>query len=192
MLKNKVNFIFFILIFWIYSCQKIETLDKVAFNYEQLPTFVVSAEKMKIVNLYEAKFTDPYFDHSMTNPPVNILNEWFEKNINTLGAQNKFEINIIDASLKKTEIPNTSSKKYKEKTIFLYEVNFLTEFVLYDDSNNILGSSVVEAKSTTTSGKYISIQESENIIDSLVFNCLIDFANKAEELINMHLKNYIL
>jgi len=82
--------------------------------------------------------------------------------------------------------------KYKEKTIFLFEINYLVEFILYDNNNYILASIIVEANRNTTSGKYISIQESEKIIDYLIFNSLRDFSNKAQELIKIHLKNFIL
>ena len=30
--------------------------------------------------------------------------------------------------------------KYKEKTIFLFEINYLVEFILYDNDNSILAS----------------------------------------------------
>mgnify|MGYP001180064952 CR=1 FL=1 len=189
---NKIKFFIFLIIFGLYSCQKIEVLDKVAFNYDQLPTITISAEKKEFKNLYESKLNEPYIDHSMINPPINFLNEWFSNNINTIGTQNNFQINIIEASLKKTEIPNTDSKKYKEKFIFLYEINFLVEFILYDDSNSMIGNSIVEAKSTTTSSRYISLHESEKIIDTLIINCLSDFSKKAQELINIHMKKYIL
>ena len=189
---NKLIFLIFFIVFGLYSCQKIEVLDKFAFNYDQLPKIIISAEKKELKNLYESKLNEPYIDHSMINPPINFLNEWFNKNINTIGSENKFQINTIEASLKKSEIPNTDSKKYKEKFIFLYETNFLVEFILYDDSNFIIGSSIVEAKSTTTSSRYISLQESEKIIDILIINCLSDFADKTQELINVHMKKYIL
>ncbi len=191
-LMNKLKFLILFIIFGMYACQQIEIIDKVVFNYEQLPNLNINAEEKIITNLYEPKLVEPYVDHSMSNPPVNFLDEWFNNNINTFGTQNKLEINVIDASLKKSEIPNTSEKKYKEKTIFLFEINFLVEFVLYDDSNYILASSIVEAKSSTTSGKYISLHESERIIDTLIFNCIEDFTIKANDLINIHMKNYIL
>jgi hypothetical protein len=55
-----------------------------------------------------------------------------------------------------------------------------------------LANSIVEAKRTTTSGKFISLMESERIIDTLILDCLIDFSKKSEELIKIHMNNFIL
>ena len=74
----------------------------------------------------------------------------------------------------------------------MFEVSFLVEFILYDDSALVLANSVVEAKRTTTSGKFISLMESERIIDSLILDCLIDFSKKSEELILIHMSSFIL
>ena len=79
---------------------------------------------------------------------------------------------LLNSSLKKSEIKNNELNKYKEKTIFLFEINYLVEFILYDNNNSILSQcTIVEANRSTTSGKYISIQESEKIIDYLIFQC---------------------
>ena len=94
--------------------------------------------------------------------------------------------------MQKTEISNNELKKYKEKNIFLYELSFIVEFILYDDSNMILANSIVEAKRSTTSGKYISIQQSSLIIDDLIHDCILDFANKSKELIKLHLNNFVI
>ena len=115
-----------------------------------------------------------------------------DNNIDLIGNENKFEVNILESSLKKSEIKNNEQKKYKEKTIFLFEVKYLVEFILYSDNNSTLGSLTVEAKRTTTSGKLISVQENKNIINYLIFECLNDFSKKSEELIKVHLKNYVL
>ena len=74
----------------------------------------------------------------------------------------------------------------------MYEANFLVEFILYNDDNAILANTIVEAKRTTTSGKFISLDENEKIIDNLIYDCLIDFTKKSNELIKDHMKNFIL
>ena len=74
----------------------------------------------------------------------------------------------------------------------LYEVNYLVEFVIYDDSNFKLANTIVEANRTTTSGKYISLIETERIIDDMIYKCLKDFSNKAKELIKDHMNQYTL
>ena len=190
MLKNKI-FIFIILLF-ISSCQKVEILDPIVFDYNQFTKVSINAEKKNTIILYEPKFVEPFIDHSLDNSPILYFNDWTTNNIQTLGTSNYFEINIIDASVKKTEIPNIDSKKYEEKIIFLYEVNYLVEFVIYDDTNFKLASTIVESNRTTTSGKYISLIEAERIIDDMIHKCLKDFSNKAKELIKDHMNQYIL
>tara|TARA_B100000475_G_C14884270_1_gene267544 strand:- start:24 stop:602 length:579 start_codon:yes stop_codon:yes gene_type:complete len=192
MQKNKHRFFLYFIFFILFSCQPIEVLDDVTIDYAQLPKIGITAEQIKVNLIYEPKFEDPYIDHSLERTPNFYLSSWLKNNINIVGDQNILSVNIFDASIKKSEIPNINTKKYEEKTIFLFEITFLVEFVLYDESNFILASSIVEAKRSTTSGKYISIQENERIIDLLIIDCLIDFAKKSNELINKHMHNYIL
>ena len=188
--KNKI-FIFIILVF-ISSCQKVEILDPIVFDYNQFTKVSINAEKKNTIILYEPKFVEPFIDHSLENSPILYFNNWTKNNIQTFGTNNYFEINVIDASVKKTKIPNIDSKKYEEKIIFLYEVNYLVEFVIYDDSNFKLASTIVEANRTTTSGKYISLIETETIIDDMIYKCLKDFSNKTNDLIEDHMNQYIL
>ena len=192
MLKNNLKNLILIVVTGLFSCHPVAILDDVVFNYDQLPKIAISAEQKKIIELYESKFIEPYIDHSLENPPKEYLINWFEKNLNIIGTENSFVMNILDASLKKSEVPNINKKKYGEKTIFLFELSFLVEFILYDDSKFVLANSIVEAKRTTTSGKFISLLESERIIDTLILDCLNDFSKKSEELIQIHLNNFIL
>tara|TARA_B100000700_G_scaffold64359_1_gene70953 strand:- start:175 stop:753 length:579 start_codon:yes stop_codon:yes gene_type:complete len=192
MLKNKNTIFIFIILIFISSCQKVEILDPIVFDYNQFAKVSINAEKKNTKILYEPKFVEPFIDHSLENSPILYFNNWTKNNIQTFGTKNYFEINVIDASVKKTEIPNTDSKKYEEKTIFLYEVNYLVEFVIYDDSNFKLASAIVEANRTTTSGKYISLIEVERIIDDMIYKCLKDFSNKSKDLIKDHMNQYIL
>ena len=192
MLKNNLKNLIFIVILGLFSCHPVEILDDVVFDYGQLPKIVISAEQKKIIELYESKFIEPYIDHSLENPPKEYLINWFEKNLNIIGTENSFVMNILDASLRKSEVPNTNTKKFGEKTIFLFELSFLAEFILYDDSKFVLANSIVEAKRTTTSGKFISLMESKKIIDTLILDCLTDFSKKSEELIQIHMKSFIL
>jgi len=188
----KKNRLILILIFVLFSCQQIETLDKFTFNYELLPKLTIAAEQKNITSLYDPKFVDPYIDHSLLNSPEQMLNNWINNNISIFGLENNITINIIDASVKKSEIPNIDKKKYEDKIINLFEVMYLVEFILYDDYNNVIANSIVEAKSSITSRKRISLNENQKIIDELIYNCLYDFTNKSKELINIHMKNFIL
>jgi len=190
MLKNRLYlFILFVLVL---SCHPVEFLDEVVFDYEQFNKISINAKIKSANNLYESKYSDNYIDNSLLKPPAFYLNKWLDSNISIFGNENKFEINILESSLKKSEIKNNEQNKYKEKIIFLYEAKYLVQFILYDNDNLLLGSSIVEVNRSTTSGKFISIQENDKIINSLIYNSLIDFSNKAAELIKIHLKNYVL
>ena len=178
--------------FFLSSCKPMESLENFVFDNTQLNSFLFSANQITIKQTYQPIFEEPYIDHSLERTPNFYLSSWLKNNINIVGDQNILSVNIFDASIKKSEIPNINTKKYEEKTIFLFEITFLVEFVLYDESNFILASSIVEAKRSTTSGKYISIQETERIIDLLIIDCLIDFTKKSNELINKHMYNFIL
>ena len=185
-------FILLIFLFAVSSCNKIEVLDEIVFDYDQLPKIVFSAEQKKVKETYETKFSDPFIDYSLPKPPKEYLKSWIESNFAIIGTENKLIINIIDSSLTKSEVANANAKKYEEKTIYLFEINYLAEYILYDDSNAILSSTTVETKRSITSGKFISLMESDRIIESLILDALTDFAKKTEELIKIHMSGYIL
>ena len=185
-------FILLIFLFAVSSCNKIEVLDEIVFDYDQLPKIVFSAEQKIVKETYEAKFSNPFIDHSLLKPPKEHLKYWIESNFAIIGTENKLIINIIDSSLTKSEVANANAKKYEEKTIYLFEINYLAEYILYDDSNAILSSTTVETKRSITSGKFISLMESDRIIESLILDALTDFAKKTEELIKIHMSGYIL
>jgi len=98
----------------------------------------------------------------------------------------------LDASLKKTEILNGKAKKYEEQSVFLFELNFLVQYILFDDSDFILAKTIVRANRTTTSGKFISIMESNLIIDNLILESLRDLSSKSDELMQIYMRNFIL
>ena len=185
-------FILLIFLFAVSSCNKIEVLDEIVFDYDQLPKIAFSAEQKKVIETYETKFSDPFIDYSLPKPPKEHLKSWIESNFAIIGTENKLIINIIDSSLTKSEVANANAKKYEEKTIYLFEINYLAEYILYDDSNAILSSTTVETKRSITSGKFISLMESDRIIDCLILDALTDFAKKTEELIKIHMSGYIL
>tara|TARA_B110000263_G_scaffold10467_1_gene8936 strand:+ start:527 stop:1102 length:576 start_codon:yes stop_codon:yes gene_type:complete len=191
MLKFKFLLLYFFTLS-IFSCQPLEMLDKVAFDYKLFPTIEITAKEINIIELYESKYAEPYIDYSLNNTPNEYLIKWFKDNIKIIGAQNKLIINILDASLKKTEILNEKGKQYSEQSIFLFELNFLVEYILLDDSEFLIAKTTVEANRTTTSGKFISIMELNSIIDNLILESLKDFSNKSEELIQIYMRNFVL
>ena len=190
-----LKFKFFLLYFFtlsVLSCQPVEILDKVIFDYKLLPTIEISAKQINIIESYESKYAEPYIDYSLNDSPNEYLIEWFENNISKIGSQNKLVINILDASLKKTEVLNGNANKNKKQSVFLFELNFLVQYILFDDSDFILAKTTVEANRTTTTGKFISIMESNLIIDNLILESLRDFSSKSDELMQIYMKNFIL
>ena len=192
---NIINFFKFFLLFFTFhliSCQRVEVLDSIVFDYDQLSKLTITAEELIINEIYEIKYSEPYIDHSLKISPKSHLISLLKNNISNMGSENKLIINIHDASLKKNEILNSDAKKFQEKNILQYEINFLVEYILLNDSNKILSVTNVESKRSLTSSKFISIMEYEKIIDSLILDGLVDFINKSKELINIHMSGYIL
>ena len=187
----KIKIIFFIL-FFIFSCHPVEVLDEVIFEYNQLPKISINAKEKLINEVYEINYVDPYIDHSIKNPPILRLKDWISQNISIFGSQNKLIINIVDASLKKTEKENKNKKKYQEKTEFFYEIHFLIEFELYDDNNFMLATINAETERSTTSGKFVSLNEKERVLDTLILEALIDISLKSDELLKTHMSEYLL
>ena len=182
----------FLILFFVFSCQPIEVLDEVIFEYDQLPKISINAKKKLINEVYEINYVDSYIEHSINKPPISRLNDWISQNISIFGSQNKLVINIIDASLKKTEKESENKKKYQEKTEFYYEIHFLIKFELYDDNNFMLVAINAETKRTTTSSKFISISEKERILDTLILDALRDISIKSDELLKTHMSEYLL
>ena len=187
----KIIIVFFVF-FSLFSCQPIEILDEIIFDNNLLAKININAEQKYINDIYEINYVDPYIDHSIKYPPLLRINNWLEQNINVFGSQNKLTINIIDASLISNERKNESKKKYEKKTEFYYEMRYMLEFVLQDDYDLILATTIVEAKHSTTSGKFISLNEKESIVDTLILETLIDVSLKSKELLKKHMFEFML
>ena len=97
----------------------------------------------------------------------------------------------MDASITKKEINNEDAKKYEEKTIFLFEINYLVEFELYDDSNFLLGNTSIETSRSTTSSKNISLNEIDLITNDLIFNALNDFTKEIKSMLKLYISEYV-
>ena len=198
-MKTKLNinkslkiFILFIVFPSLFSCQPVEILDEVIFDYDLLTKININAEQKYINEIYEINYVDPYIDHSITNPPLLRIKNWLDQNVNIFGSQNKLTINIVDASLTRIEIKNETSKKYEEKTKFYYEMHYMLEFFLHDDNDLIIATTIVEAKHSTTSGKFISLNEKEKIINTLILDTLIDVSLKSKELLKEYMFEFML
>jgi len=184
----KLLVFFFILL----SCQPIEIIEPLVFDNDQLSRISINAENIEIEQTYEPIFEEPYIDYSLKYPPVERLKYWIQTNVNSFGNQNKLKINILDASIKKIEEQDLKAKKFEEKDIYKYELFYLIEFNLYDDSSYLIASTIVESFRSTTSGRFISISETEKIIDDLILESLRDITKESKRLLNLYMSDYIL
>ena len=186
-LKNKLLFI----IFFVISCQPIELISPVEIDNSRLDKISINANELLINIKYDPVFSEENIEDQISNPPLEIVKNWISENINYFGNQNTLVINIIDASIIKKEIENTDAKKYQEKTIFHYEVSFFVEYELLDDSNYLLANTTVESYRSTTSQKFISLNESEIIINDLLMKALKEFVSETKSMIDLYMSEYV-
>ena len=182
----------FVFFFVLLSCQPIEIIEPVVFDNDQLSSISINAKNIEIKQTYEPKFTDPYIDHSLEQPPIERIKSWIQNNVNTFGRKNELKINILDASIKKIEEQNLKAKKFEATDIYKYELFYLIEFSLYDDTSYLIASTIVESFRSTTSGRFISILETEKIIDDLILESLRDITKESKRLIILYMSDYIL
>tara|TARA_Y100000588_G_C14140118_1_gene875667 strand:- start:7 stop:594 length:588 start_codon:yes stop_codon:yes gene_type:complete len=190
--NNFLQFLLLFFIFIIYSCQPVEISDKIVFNNNLLSKISINANQKIVNQLYEIKYVEPFIDHSLKNNPLLRINNWIDQNINIFGTQNILEINIIDASITRIEKESENNKKFTEKTHYYYEINYYIKYILYNDDGLILATTEVKSNRSTTSDKYISINEKERIIDTLILDSLIDLTSKSEETLLEHMYDYML
>ena len=184
--------IIFIILFFVISCQPVEKIENVVFDNNILPKLIINANQKIINDIYEMNYVEPYIDHSLENPPLSRVKNYLTENINIFGTENKLVININDAQIRKEEIKNNDDKKFQEKTIYEYNINLALEFILYDNSEKLLATTIAESSRSTTSAKYISINEEERIIDGIILDALIDLSKKVDEMLNKHMTQFML
>ncbi len=188
-MKKIIILFFFLLNF---ACQPIEKIDNVVFDNNQFPKFEFLSKSIEIDLDFEKKITDPFIGHTLKVSPSQRIINWVNDNFIAIGNENSFKITILDASLKQTKFENTKAKNFNEKTNYKYELFYLVEFSLFDDSKNLVASTLVETSRTTTSGLYISIQEKENILKDLIYQSLIDLSNESDLLLKKYMSDFIL
>ena len=76
------------------SCQRVEVLDSIVFDYDQLSKLTITAEELIINEIYEIKYSEPYIDHSLKISPKSHLISLLKNNISNIGSENKLIINI--------------------------------------------------------------------------------------------------
>ena len=187
-LKNKLVLI---ICFIIFCCQPTQKIDKFIFDYSRFENFSISAKSVTLNNLYEQSFSKSNIENQIKVSPNKRLEKWLKKNFQIFGNENKLIINILDSSISRYEIENVDAKNYEEKKIYKYEVSYLLEFELYDNSNYILSNISVESSRSTTSNKYISLNELENILDLLIFNAIQDLSSETKYLLNKYMSEYL-
>ena len=189
MKKLIINFLF---ILTLISCQPIEKANHIVFDNNQFAHFDILSTSIEIKEIFENKISDPYIGHTLKiNPSERIIN-WINQNFKPIGNENTFIVTILDASITQKQFENIEAKNFDEKKNYKYELFYLLEFSLFDDSANLVASTLVETSRSTTSGIYISIQEKDNIIDDLIYNSLIDISNETKKLLTNYMTNYLL
>ena len=188
-MKKLLIFIFF---FFLSSCKPMESLETFVFDNTQFNSFLFTANQIKVKQTYQPIFEEPYIDHSILNSPSFRLKNWINENISSLGNENLLEINILDASIKRNELIDDKAKTLESKELYKYELFFLIEFALYDNSNYLIATTNVQSFRSTTSSKFISINEKDRIIDELIFESLNDISNEAEKYLNLYMSDYLL
>ena len=188
-LKN--NFFLIITLLFLLSCQPIEIIKPVNIDYAKLDKISISAKEIMINSKYKSIFSNENIEDQIQNPPIKVINDWNYQNILNFGNENKLIINILDASITKKEVNNDGAEKYEEKTVFKYQIFFLVEYELYDDSNFLIANTTVETTRSTTSKKYISLNETDIIINNLIHNALKDFIIETKTMMNTYMFEYI-
>ncbi len=186
-LRNSL-IIFFI---FILSCQPVEIIKPVDIDNIRLEKFSINAKEIVINVKYNPIFSEENIEDQLLNTPLDKISKWNKENIGNFGKENKFYINIIDASILKKEIENIDAKKYEEKTVFKYEVFYLVEYQLYNDNDYLLANTTVETSRSTTSQKYISLSETDLITANLVNEALIDFTIETKSMLEIYMSEYL-
>ncbi len=188
-LKN--NYLVVIIFLYVLSCQPVEIIEPVTFDYSKLDKISISANEIIINSEYKPKFSNKNIEDQIPNPPINIIKEWNNQNILNFGKENKLIINILDASIIKQEVNNIDAEKYEEKTVFKYKIFFLVEYELYDNSNFLIANTTVESSRSTTSKKYISLNERDIVINNLLHDALKDFIKETKSMMSTYMFGYI-
>ncbi len=186
-LKNS----YFLILLIILSCQPVDLLKPIEIDISKFDSISINAKDIRINKKYNSIFSENNIEEQIQKSPVDIMLEWNNKNISKVGSENILVINILDASIKKNEIENVNAKKYEEKTIFKYELSFLVEYELYDSSGFLEANTTVETSRSTTSQKYISLNEIEIIINDLMILAMKDYINETKKQLSIYMGNYL-
>ncbi len=185
--KNSFIFILFV----IFSCQPVEILKPIEIDTSRFEKISINAAQIEVNKKYNSVFSKSNIEDQIQKSPINLMVEWNIQNILKLGNENKLVINILDASIKKTEIINVGAKKYEESTIFNYKLFYLVEYELYDNSGFLIANTTVETSRSTTSQKYISLNETEIIINELLILAMGDYIRETKNQLSIYMGDYL-
>ena len=180
------------LILFLFSCQPVEKLDSIVFDNKQFTKFDIVSSTIEINEIFEKKFSDPYIGHTLKVDPSQRIINWVNDNFKSVGNENIFAVSILDASLSQTEFENTEAKNFDEKINYQYDLFYLIEFNIFNDSGDLIATTLVETSRSTTSGLYISIHEKENIINDLIYQSLNDLSSESNILLKKYMSAFIL
>ena len=187
-LKNSFILIFFIIL----SCQPVEILEPINIDFSKLEKISINVKEIEINTKYNSVFSQNNIEDQIKNSPIDTIIKWHNVNIKKFGNENKLIINILDSSITKTEIENLNAKKYEEKIIYKYELFYLVEYEIYDSSGYLKANATVETSRSTTSQKYISLNESEIIINNLIFLSMKDYIKETKNQLLIYMSDYII
>jgi len=182
---------FILILFMVLSCQPLEILKPIEIDTSTFEKISINAEQVEINKKYNSVFSKSNIEDQIQKSPINLMFEWNNLNILKLGNENKLVINILDASINKTEIMNVGAKKYEERTIFNYEIIYLVEYELYDSSSFLIANTTVETSRSTTSKKFISLNETEIIINDLLVSAMRDYINEMKNQLSIYMGDYL-
>ena len=71
---------------FLFSCQKVEIIENVVFDYKQFKTITFLSSEIEVIDDYKPRYENPYLDHLIDISPSNRLIDWLKNNIKGLGA----------------------------------------------------------------------------------------------------------
>ena len=182
---------FTLILFLVLSCQPVEILAPIEIDTSKLDTISINSKNIEINKKYNSLFSQNNIEEQIQKSPIDLIAEWHNNNIFQIGNENKLVINILDASIKKNEVENVDAKKYEEKTIYKYELFFLVEYELYDDSGFLVANTTVETSRSTTSQKFISLNEVDIIINDLLITTMKDYIIETKNQLSIYMGDYL-
>ncbi len=182
---------FFISAILIYACQPINLPSRVDFESETSNKVSINAKDI-ITNIkYDPLFSENNIEDLIINSPIKRLKKLLSDNISYFGNENLLIIDVLDASIIRKEIENNSENTFEEQIIYHYEIFFKVDFKLLDNNEYLLANAKVETKRSTTSQKYISLNDFEIITNDLISKSLIDFNNETLNQFKKHMSSYL-